>query len=107
MNSCTTYKEQWETYSTFTVFGHKLSGRVPLIDSAVLDHEGMAVMWVSGHSETLKNTYDLRIIPAHSFSVTLDLVDLVPKASAAPNFMFSWCENSGHSVNLSVSPANC
>lgn len=69
------------------VFGHRLSGRVPLIDSVVLDHEG--TVWVSGLSETLQDTYDLAIIPAHSFSLTLDLVGLVTTDSAAPNFMFS------------------
>ena len=86
VNSGTTHKEHWETYSTFTVFGHKLSLRVPLIDSVVLDHEGKAVVWVSGLSESLQYIYDLTVIPSHSFSVTLDLVGLVTKVSAAPNF---------------------
>lgn len=81
MNSCTTYKEHWETYITFTGFRGKLSGRVPLTDSVVLDHEGTAVVWVSGLSETLQDTYHLTIIPVQSFSVTLDLVGLVTKVS--------------------------
>lgn len=100
VNSCTAYKEHWETYITFKVFGHKLSRRVPLINSVVLDHEGMAVVWVSELSETLQDTYDLTIIPMHSFSVTLDLMGLVSKVSAAHYFMFSWCESSRHLVNL-------
>lgn len=100
MSSCSTYKYHWEIYSAFRVYGHKLSGRITLIDS-------LAIVSVSGLSETLQDTYDLTIIPTHNFSMTLDLVRLVTKVSSPPNFMFSWCENSGHLVNLSVSPANC
>lgn len=100
-------KYHWEIHSAFRVYGHKLSGRVTLIDSLVLDCEGIGIVWASGLSETLQDTCDLTIIPAHNFSMTLNLMHLVTKVSGRPNFMFSWCENLGHLVNLSVSPADC